>query len=554
MRTAVFACFLFCPLLAVAATTVSVWPVDSLMKVRPDSLAATTQTAQKEWPMARNAHLSLQFALRSPAGVRAVEARVLLPKALNASVRRVGYVPVKANPPESPVQELIGSAPGLFPDPLLEDLPFDLPAGQTTAVYITVSAPSDTTPAVYRGRVSFRSGGKEFGRMPISIRVVPATVPTPQTLKVTNWLNTDEKHLARYYDLSAGPDRYWEIIGNIARVLADHRQNVILTPVFELTEATVKDGAVTYDFSRLDRWVEIFDKAGPQTIEGGHILGRVSGYNSPLTVSAFVVENGVVKRAVLDPSDPRAEAHVRSYLPALHAHLKQKGWSDRYVQHVLDEAHGSEPPVYLHYVEMIRQGLPGIPTIDAIDQTAGLLGEACDIWVPQLGRFDDGLDSIAKHVQGGKQAWFYTCLYPQKTYLNRFIQQPLLKTRLLHWLNYRYGFTGFLHWGGNYWTDDPFNNVDASIPSGDGKMEPLPAGDAFITYPWKEKDSIHSSLRLEAMREGIEDYELLVLVGKKDPAKAQALAGLTIRSLSSSINDIGEFRRIHADLLNAASN
>ena len=144
--------------------------------------------------------------------------------------------------------------------------------------------------------------------------------------------------------------------------------------------------------------------------------------------------------------------------------------------------------------------------------------------MPQLGRFDDGLDSIRQHVKRGKEAWFYTCLYPQGTYLNRFIQQPVLKTRLLQWLNYRYDFTGYLHWGGNYWTDDPFHDTDASIPSGDGKMELLPAGDAFITYPWREKYSIHSSIRLEAMRDGIEDYELLRALGKKDPAKAQALA------------------------------
>ena len=54
---------------------------------------------------------------------------------------------------------------------------------------------------------------------------------------------------------------------------------------------------MTYDFSRLDRWVEIFASAGAaQIIEGGHLLGRVSGYNSPLTVSAFVVAKGDVER------------------------------------------------------------------------------------------------------------------------------------------------------------------------------------------------------------------------------------------------------------------
>jgi hypothetical protein len=551
IRTLAFALLL--PTAGLASSPVTVWQMDSLVKVRPDSVPASTRAAKQDWLLARNGHLNLQFAVRGESGIQALDVQVILPKELTSQVRRVGYVPVKANPPDSPAKELIGSAPGLFPDPLLEDLPFELPAAQTTAVWLTLFAPGGTPPGLYKGSASFRAGGKTIAQIPFRIRVVAASVPARQSLKVTNWLNTDEKQLSRYYDLSSSPDRYWQVMGNIAGVLAEHRQNVILTPIFELTEASVVNGAITYDFSRLDRWVETFDKAGAaQVIEGGHLLGRVSGYNSPLTVAAFVVEDGAVKRAVLDPADPRAEAHLRSYLPALHAHLKQKGWDGKYVQHVLDEAHGTEPPVYLRYVEIIRQSLPGIPTIDAIDQTAGLLGEACDIWVPQLGRFDDGLDSINQHVRQGKEAWFYTCLYPQGTYLNRFIQQPLLKTRLLHWLNYRYGFTGYLHWGGNYWTDDPLNNVDASIPSGDGKMELLPAGDAFITYPWREKSTIHSSIRLEAMRDGIEDYELLVALGKKDPAKAAALAGQTIQSLSSAIGDVDAFRRIQAELLAAA--
>ncbi len=119
---------------------------------------------------------------------------------------------------------------------------------------------------------------------------------------------------------------------------------------------------------------------------------------------AFVVEGGGVRRAALDPDDPRAEAHINSFLPALYAHLKEKGWLDRYVQHVLDEAHGTEPPVYMRYVGLLRKAMPGVNIIDAIDQTAGLLGSACDIWVPQLGKFDNAFDTIREHVNRGGQA------------------------------------------------------------------------------------------------------------------------------------------------------
>jgi hypothetical protein len=72
----------------------------------------------------------------------------------------------------------------------------------------------------------------------------------------------------------------------------------------------------------------------------------------------------------------------------------------------------------------------------------------------------------------------YTCVFPQARYSNRFIDYPLLKTRLLHRLNFRHGLSGYLHWGGNYWDTDPYQNTEVGINAG---QDGLPPGDAFIT-------------------------------------------------------------------------
>ena len=534
---------------AVASTTVSVWPVDSLIKVFQDDPPGKDRAPDGAWLIARNGHASLQIAVRANAPLPEVEVDVKLGGGLRTEVRRVGYVPVRSNPPGSPADEVVRPAPGKFPDPLFEESPIALAADQTASLWITVYAPAGTRSGLYKGEAVFRSGKERLATAPFQIRVVRATVPVKQTLKVTNWFNLDETELGHYYDLAGNSERYWQVLGNIARVLADHKQNVILTPVLSLTEPKLNSPDLRYDFSKLDRCVETFRKAGTaEIIEGGHLIDRASGYDSPLKIPAFVVENGAVRRASLDPEDPRAEAHLNSFLPALYAHLKEKGWLDTYVQHVLDEAHGPEPPVYLRYVNLIRKALPGVPTIDAIDQTAGLLGDACDIWVPQLGKFDDGFEAIRAHVKKGGQAWFYTCLYPQGRHLNRFIDYPLLKTRLLHWFNFRYDFTGFLHWGGNYWASDPFGNAEPAIE--DGK-EVLPAGDAFITYPWREKNSIHSSIRLETMRDGIEDYELLQTLAARNPDKARQLARKAIPEVTGYIRDVATFRSLQAELFAA---
>lgn len=534
-----------------AAAELQVWPVDSLTKVFEDDSAGKNRAPDDAWLMARNGHTSLQFAMRTSQPVTALDAAIKLGGGLRTEVRRVGYVPVRANPPGSPADEVVRAAPARFPDPLFEDFPFRLDANQATAVWVTVYAPAGTKPGIYKGEATFRDGKRRLAGVPFRIEVTHATVPAKQSLKVTTWFDLSRDRLARYYDIGGDTERYWEVAANIGRVLADHKQNVLITPVLSLTDAHLNaDSTLSYDFSRLDRWIETFTRIGTlDLIEGGHLMDRASGYDSPISIAVFAAENGEVRRMNVGADDPRAEAHFNSFLPALYAHLQQKGWLDRYVQHVLDEAHGTEPPVYLRYVAIIRKNLPGVPTVDAIDQTAGLLGDACDIWVPQLGKFDDGFDAIRAHVSKGGQAWYYICLYPQKRYLNRFIDYPLLKTRLLHWFNFRYDFTGFLHWGGNYWDGDPYANVEPAIE--DGK-EVLPAGDAFITYPWREKNSIHSSIRFEAEREGIEDYELLHAMAATDPDTAHQLAAKAIAGLTDYVRDVPTFRRLQVELLTAA--
>jgi hypothetical protein len=153
-------------------------------------------------------------------------------------------------------------------------------------------------------------------------------------------------------------------------------------------------------------------------------------------------------------------------------------------------------------------------------------------------------------MKSGHEVWFYTCLFPNQRYLNRLMDYPLLKVRLLHWLNFRYGFTGFLHWGWNYWSPEPINDTQPVI---DNNTELLPSGDAFIVYPDPAHKSVFSSIRLEAMREGIEDYELLRVLKEKNPAEAERLVNQAIRSFTDYVRDVPGFRGTERQLLEALS-
>ena len=546
-----FICFFPLPLHAAQRDNLSAWFVDSLVKVFPDSPAATPRL-QPDLVSARNGHTSLQVALRSEEH-RVVQVRVIAPRLENAmlgvQLYRVGTVKVSSHPTDTPLDEVVRSEVGPYPDPLFPlAKEISLEGSRTETIWISVFTPEDTRPGIYPGAIEIDAGKRKL-RLPFRVEVFAATVPKEQKLWVTNWLWFEQEMMAKHYPkLKSDPDRYWRVLENIARTMAEYKQNVVFVPVRTLAKAHLADRGVQYDFGLVDRWIEIFDKAGmARMIEGGHLSARLGGgYDSPYVLSTDLVENGRIVRKELPANDPRAEQNLREFLRQLRNHLKEKGWLSRYVQHVHDEPHGAEMPIYRHFVHIVSEELPGVPTLDAISLSEDISAqEETKIWVPKLGTFDERLDAIAAHKARGGQSWYYICLDPRGKYLNRFTDYPTLKVRLLPWVNYRYRLTGYLHWGGNFWTDRPFENVQPDW--GGGFL--LPAGDNAIVYPDPEHDGVFVSERLEVMREGIEDYELLMESARRAPERTNALARAVMPTFTEYIRDVNQFRKFERELL-----
>jgi hypothetical protein len=546
-----FICFFLLPLHATQRDNLSTWFVDSLVKVFPDTPAATSKL-ELALVSARNGHVSLQVALRSEEhGV--VRVRVIAPRLRNAALQvqvyRVGTVKVNSHPTDTPLDEVVRSEVGPYPDPLFPlEKEIALEASRTETLWVSVFTPEHTRSGIYRGVVEI-DAGKQKVKLPFHVEVFAATVPKVQKLWVTNWLWFEHELMAKHFpQLQSDPDRYWRVLENIGRTMAEYKQNVAFVPVRTLAKALLADGFVQYDFGLVDRWIEIFDKAGmARMIEGGHLSGRLGGgYDSPYVIPTDVVDNGQIVRKELPADDPRAEQNLREFLRQLRTHLEEKGWLGRYVQHVHDEPHGAEMQIYRRFVRIVREELPGVPTLDAISLREDISAqEETTIWVPKLGTFDEGLDAIAAHKVRGGQSWYYICLDPRGKYLNRFIDYPTLKVRLLPWVNYRYGLTGYLHWGGNFWTDRPFENLQ---PDWGGGFV-LPAGDDAIVYPDPEHDGVFVSLRLEVMREGIEDYELLMESARRAPERTDALARTVMPAFTDYIRDVSQFRKFERELL-----
>lgn len=542
--------------LEAAPPRVGAWPVDALIKVFPGDQAPARPAPVPEVRAARNQHVTLQVALRASARLDTVNAECRPLEGptgtLAADVRMnaVGLVVVGSRTDDVPADELVGEAPGWYPDPLL-DLPLTLEPGRTRAVWVTIHVPQDAPAGLYRSAIVVRHEGRELARVPLGLRVTAAEVPSEHTLRVTNWFRADDRHTKQFYGAAQFSEPWWTLLANFARVMAAYRQNAVLTPTLDLLELLPGEGDPRFGFDRFDRWVETFQRAGAiGFIEGEHIVGRAGGYDEPLVVPVLVREGEAVRKVDLPPDDPRVQRFLDGFLPALNRHLEEKSWKPIYLQHVLDEPHGSEPAAYARIAALARRHLPGVPTIDAIDahDVPEALRDASDIWVPQLGRFDEQVALLAERQRAGHEVWFYTCLFPRGRYMNRLMDLPLLKTRLLHWLNYRYSLTGFLHWGWNFWSPEPMKDTQPVINM---NLTLLPSGDAFIVYPDRARLSVFPSVRLEAMRAGIEDYEMLVALARRDRAAADALAREAVASFTDYVRDPAAFRRIEVKLIDS---
>ncbi|MHB0998257.1 MAG: DUF4091 domain-containing protein [Armatimonadota bacterium] len=527
------------------------WVEDPLVKVMPYLPAPTVQSTQITVDAVRNEYESAQVIIRAEKDISKLTVSVSPLSGPSKTVPKVdakflGYLPVKHGTTDMPDEDLVAKAPADIPDSILDVRSVSVKTSRDQSVWLTVYVPKGSSPGTYTGTVQIASetGSQDI---PISVKVHPVTLPDDCTLYVTNWFST--ANIAKSHNLQMWSEPYWKMLEVYARSMNDYRQNTVLTPIFELiTAKSDASGNLTFDFSRFDRWVELFKKAGLTTIEGGHLGGRSSWEAPDFDAGRMRVigpDGADVPYTSVKVTSEEERKFLSQFFPALQKHLDEKGWTKDYFQHLVDEPIPANAESYKKLSSYVREFAPELKIIDA--SMCREIAGAIDIWVPQPQEVEGAMDFFKERRKAGDDLWFYTCLSPKGKYMNRFIDQQLIKTRLLHWMNFKYDMTGYLHWGYNQYQGDPFADLE---PNWGGDTY-LPPGDSHIVYPGRRGPL--SSIRLEAMRDGLEDFELLKLLAKKDPKKAEKISSSVIRTMTDYTIDPAEFRAARAELIKALS-
>ena len=494
-------------------------------------------------------------------------------------VHRLLYVPVEANTSWDPLLEPVEDRPKESrSDPFVDDAldprmephvlraaPFEVaevmaPLGargperrRPTVYFVAIDVDRSAPAGLYTGTLEVVADG-ETVTIPVQITVSKLKVPARQHLRITNWFNL--KNIAKYHRLTMWSEDFWAMLRKYARLMRQYRQNVFWAPK-EVVMDRGRSKRPKFNWARFDRYVRLFLDEGFDWIEGCHFADSTCA-DDPYQHSGDYVVSGTNLPAL----SIEGQEYVYRMATELWAHVKSRRWDRIYIQHVCDEPTAVDVVAYLRMANLLRQAMPGVRLMDAMcppDLIGALdvhVPGASDIQIPGYARDPDWERELTfenfRRVAERKNCefWLYTCCGPRGGGLNRFLDFPLLKTRLLHWLNHVEGAAGYLHWGLNMYQQgqDPFKH-SVGQPSQAGHRFRLPPGDTHIVWPGD--DGPWPSLRFEAMRDGIIDCELMrARAAREQGDKAvKRIVRQGVRSVIDYVPSIREFRSIHRRLL-----
>lgn len=402
----------------------------------------------------------------------------------------------------------------------------------TTALRLHVPMALSADPGARRFVIRV-SCGEQAMELPLTVVVHKAAIPPAgrESLPYTNWFSLHQ--MASRHKLMPWSEEHWEMIGQYARLMHHGRQNTFWVTWGDVFSRE-KTGLVL-NRERLRRIVQVFSEAGLYYIEGGHVAGRHKGEWS---ATYFDVSVGGPRA-----TSEEGNADLAKACKQLMEEIEKNNWRARWIQHVTDEPTAENATDYRILTGMVRKYMPGLPILDATMNTA--MAGSVDFWCPQAQEYQKHRDVFVTQQLLGDKVWFYTCCLPGGPWTNRLLDMELLRPAYFGWGAALYDLDGFLHWGLNHYGSgqDPFQQ--SVIPhSGDTH---LPGGDTHIVYPGPTGP--WSSLRLEAQREGFEDYELLKMLKAKDRNKAEEIIRRTFRGFDDFSKDTKTFRGARKALL-----
>ena len=286
---------------------------------------------------AQGERVAFQLACRAESNL-ILEIECSSPFGEGLSLREVGLVPcTQPAMPDDPY--VLTHRPGLFPDALLplENNRFRLSRNNWHALWCTVRIPPDMEPGEYE--IAFRITTPQDlliwkepemeHRTGICLRVLPFRLPE-QKLLSANWFYADCVSIR--HRTACWTEPFWKLLEAYFRNMIEHGNNVLYTPLWsvpldtaigrerptaQLLEIEWKKGEYSFDFHRLERWIDTAHACGFRYFEMSHAFTQ---WGAKATPKIVVRVNGVEEKRFgwhVPASDPEYRTFLRALMEKL---------------------------------------------------------------------------------------------------------------------------------------------------------------------------------------------------------------------------------------------
>lgn len=525
-----------------ATGTVDIWGAPATEKIladKPGAYESIRQEAAVRLVMAKNEYESSQIILTPDHDVKSYDVSVSELRHTNGTdtipASAIGVYVEKYLSLGVIYDAATGAAPGKYPDALLP-IAAAKAYGETTVakdtnqgLYITVKTAADQQPGGYTGALTLTVDGKETS-IPVSVEVVDLTVSEENHAK-SIFLSV---RLFQSGELDGSQD----IMDKYTARLIDYRlaPHIIVTDTKHTAEDIAYYTDKAYEFMKDPRCSNISIPYATAFLDEEMCFDPeiMKGYVRSFVRKSVAENFDMLKKSVcyfslIDEPQMGGFFH-RTQIVAKY----YRQTIDALVAEVAADPTVPEGALKQSILQSIRS-LRNVVTCEYLANYAPYI----DTWCPQVQHYDT--EALRANYADQEEKWWYTCSQPRAPYPTYHTEDTLLSARALSWMQAEYGVTGNLFWAvSNYanYNGSYYENIE-DYYSGDAQRFVTVNGDGYLFYPGGQYglEQPVASLRLEAIRDGLEEYELLYAMRERyaeiatqagtDFGAGKAIAGLT---------------------------
>ena len=533
-----------------AEKKITSWQVNSVVKVFP-FYAPPLNKKSAEISLAKNEAENLQLAVRATESMGDVQINVsdavaengAILKAQDVGVAKYVIIDSKSNyylfshfqfherciPPNSMAE--------LYPDPIIPQKKIDLKANKTESVWLTFQTNENTKAGLYKGKVEFVSDGKVVETIPYSVRVFDFALPKKTSLLAIfdkrsegssgGWrARTAEKGVySKFYDRS-----------ELQKYLATKRVTVNYP---ERLHLVWKDGKYETDFTEFDKFCKLsFEELGVPMMYLNMIPGHAFALPLPTIDRVNPYDGEWPYSNVKDYTVLRPEyiKRVKARIKLIYDHIREKGWQHNFILFMSDEPYYWQKNIadmLNTYFKLIHSVAPEAKIYTSTWGYAEPIEKDVDVWGLNMSssKTPDEIEKITKQ----KKHKIFT------TDGNYCIDTPYnAQERIMAAFCYAGGFLGYEYWGVDWHMRNHLiwgfhkDRLSSPVPNV-VRRNRFPHGDGYFIYSGEVigREEIFSSVRMEVVRDGQEDYEYFILLEKLAKEKNDKLALATLEKVKS---------------------